>query len=212
MKDYHVNIFYSQEDEGYIADIPDLPMCSAFGATPMEALEQVEAAKDDLKQLKFHLDDAPVEMWLTRLREIAKLDLPLARQEALLRLIWQEAYLPRQGLVASVATLLGRDCFGSNWQVTFRHDMASVRQALVEAGHRLAYSREHGGYYIEGRPLLDEQLQRLIAGAVAEVDPRQIAIYRQLSPAQRIWQLAHLSDWLRQANERRLHRERTGQK
>ena len=45
MKDYHVNIFYSQEDEGYIADIPDLDACSAFGATPAEALAQVELAK-----------------------------------------------------------------------------------------------------------------------------------------------------------------------
>ncbi len=45
MKDYHVNIFYSEEDGGYIADIPDLPTCSAFGPTPMEALEQVEIAK-----------------------------------------------------------------------------------------------------------------------------------------------------------------------
>ena len=45
MKDYHVNIFYSEEDEGYIADIPDLEACSAFGATPAEALAQVELAK-----------------------------------------------------------------------------------------------------------------------------------------------------------------------
>ncbi len=45
MKDYHVNIFYSEEDEGYIADIPDLLACSAFGLTPMEALAQVEIAK-----------------------------------------------------------------------------------------------------------------------------------------------------------------------
>ena len=29
MKDYHINIFYSDEDEGYIADIPDLIHCSA---------------------------------------------------------------------------------------------------------------------------------------------------------------------------------------
>ncbi len=46
MKDYHVNIFYSEEDDGYIADIPDLPACSAFGPTPMEALAQVEIAKE----------------------------------------------------------------------------------------------------------------------------------------------------------------------
>ena len=45
MKDYHVNIFYSEEDEGYIADIPDLEACSAFGATPAEALAEVELAK-----------------------------------------------------------------------------------------------------------------------------------------------------------------------
>jgi len=45
MKDYHINIFYSEEDEGYIADIPDLEACSAFGATPEEALKQVEIAK-----------------------------------------------------------------------------------------------------------------------------------------------------------------------
>lgn len=45
MKDYHINIFYSETDEGYIADIPDLAMCSAFGQSPAEALAEVEAAK-----------------------------------------------------------------------------------------------------------------------------------------------------------------------
>ena len=45
MKDYHINIFYSEEDEGYIADIPDLVTCSAFGETPEEALREVETAK-----------------------------------------------------------------------------------------------------------------------------------------------------------------------
>ncbi len=45
MKDYHINIFYSEEDEGYIADIPDLEACSAFGATPEEALREVNIAK-----------------------------------------------------------------------------------------------------------------------------------------------------------------------
>jgi predicted RNase H-like HicB family nuclease len=44
-KDYHINIFYSEEDEGYIADIPDLQACSAFGDTPEEALEEVQVAK-----------------------------------------------------------------------------------------------------------------------------------------------------------------------
>ena len=45
MRDYHINIFYSDQDEGYIADIPDLEACSAFGTTPEEALREVESAK-----------------------------------------------------------------------------------------------------------------------------------------------------------------------
>ena len=43
---YHINIFYSEEDGGFIADIPDLEACSAFGATPEEALAEVEQACD----------------------------------------------------------------------------------------------------------------------------------------------------------------------
>jgi len=45
MKDYHINIFYSDADGGYIADIPDLEACSAFGKTPAEALKQAQVAK-----------------------------------------------------------------------------------------------------------------------------------------------------------------------
>lgn len=45
MKDYHINIFYSEEDGGYIADIPDLSYCSAFGETPEEAVREVQIAK-----------------------------------------------------------------------------------------------------------------------------------------------------------------------
>jgi predicted RNase H-like HicB family nuclease len=43
--DYHINIFYSDDDEGYIADIPDLPGCSAFGNTPEEALKELAVVK-----------------------------------------------------------------------------------------------------------------------------------------------------------------------
>ena len=44
MSDYHINIFYSNEDNGYIADVPDLEYCSAFGKTRSEALSEVEIA------------------------------------------------------------------------------------------------------------------------------------------------------------------------
>ena len=46
MQDYHINIFYSEEDEGYIADIPDLVACSAFGETPEDALREIQEAKE----------------------------------------------------------------------------------------------------------------------------------------------------------------------
>lgn len=46
MKDYHINIFYSEEDECYIADIPDLKYCSAHGPTPEQALREALIAKE----------------------------------------------------------------------------------------------------------------------------------------------------------------------
>ena len=57
MTDYHINIFYSEEDGGYVADIPDLDACSAFGRTPEEALAELEIAK---------------EAWLQAARETGK--------------------------------------------------------------------------------------------------------------------------------------------
>ena len=41
---YHINLFWSDEDDDWIADVPDLTYCSAHGATPEEALRQVQVA------------------------------------------------------------------------------------------------------------------------------------------------------------------------
>ena len=46
MSDYHINIFCSDEDAAYVADIPDLDSCSALGVTAEAALAAVERAKD----------------------------------------------------------------------------------------------------------------------------------------------------------------------
>lgn len=46
---YPVEIFYNAEDEGYIANVPDLRYCTAFGETPEEALREVQQA------IKLHL-------------------------------------------------------------------------------------------------------------------------------------------------------------
>ena len=45
MKDYHVNVFCSDDDACYVADIPDLRFCSALGDTPEEAMREVQKAK-----------------------------------------------------------------------------------------------------------------------------------------------------------------------
>lgn len=45
MTDYHINIFYSDEDAAHVADIPDLESCSALGETPEQALAELKLAK-----------------------------------------------------------------------------------------------------------------------------------------------------------------------
>lgn len=41
---YHMNLFWSDEDTCWIADVPDLRYCSAHADTPSEALERVREA------------------------------------------------------------------------------------------------------------------------------------------------------------------------
>ncbi|MBI5409656.1 MAG: type II toxin-antitoxin system HicB family antitoxin [Nitrospirae bacterium] len=43
---YPIKVFYSEEDKGFIAVIPDLPGCSAFGETEEEAVKQVKIAQE----------------------------------------------------------------------------------------------------------------------------------------------------------------------
>lgn len=43
---YRIQIFWSDEDEGYIANVPDLTYCSAFGETYEEALQEVLVAME----------------------------------------------------------------------------------------------------------------------------------------------------------------------
>ncbi len=43
---YKIEIFYSKDDEGYIATIPELPGCSAFGETEEDALREIKIAQE----------------------------------------------------------------------------------------------------------------------------------------------------------------------
>ena len=41
---YAIVVAYSDEDEGYIATVPELPGCSAFGDTEEEAIKEIKIA------------------------------------------------------------------------------------------------------------------------------------------------------------------------
>lgn len=74
MKDYHINIFYSDEDKGYIADIPDLKFCSAFGQTQSEALKEVLIAKEAwLETAKKNNQKIPKPRYIPALYKVAVL-------------------------------------------------------------------------------------------------------------------------------------------
>ena len=46
MHKYAIEIFYSEDDGGYIAVVPELAGCSAFGETEEAALKEVMTAMD----------------------------------------------------------------------------------------------------------------------------------------------------------------------
>ncbi|MEM8494773.1 MAG: type II toxin-antitoxin system HicB family antitoxin [Planctomycetota bacterium] len=43
---YHIDLFYSSEDECWIANVPDLKYCSAHGESPEEAAREIRVAMD----------------------------------------------------------------------------------------------------------------------------------------------------------------------
>jgi len=64
---YAIEIFYSEEDEGYIAIVPELPGCSAFGNTEEKALEEVKIA---------------MSLWLETAKEIGR-EIPIPQKRSL---------------------------------------------------------------------------------------------------------------------------------
>ena len=45
---YEIIIYWSEEDQAFIAEVPELPGCAADGATHSEALTNVEVIIDEL--------------------------------------------------------------------------------------------------------------------------------------------------------------------
>ena len=46
MARYAIVVFWSEEDGAWVADVPDLKSCSAFGATPEQAVAEVRVAME----------------------------------------------------------------------------------------------------------------------------------------------------------------------
>lgn len=148
--------------------------------------------------------------WDVILQDAIQRDITTARRAALLETVRHERYLTRKQLMARVGLRLGKDCFGkSAWEDTFYRDMHIVKQAFKAAGYTLAYSRNkpQTGYYLAEQPALSSELQQILHSSVVEVDPRQIAIYKGLTPADRFRQGCSISDTARNVVAFRIRQE-----
>lgn len=144
------------------------------------------------------------------LHDVIQRDVTTARRLALLEILWHERYLTRAQLIARVELQLGKNCFGvAAWQDTFFRDMRFVKQAFEAAGYQLLYSRkkEQPGYYLDGQPALSSEFKQVLKGSAAEVDQRQIDIYRKLSFAERFNQGCSISDTARTVVAYRIRQE-----
>lgn len=64
MSNYAINIFYDEQDADYVAVVPDLKGCSAFGDTPEDALREIQIAKQLwLDSAREHGDPIPEPRW-----------------------------------------------------------------------------------------------------------------------------------------------------
>lgn len=144
------------------------------------------------------------------LQDATRRDVTTARRVTLLEILWNERYLTRSQLIARVELRLGKNCFGiSAWEDTFYRDMRFVKQAFEAAGYRLLYSRktEQPGYYLDGEAALSSEFKLALKGSAAEVDQRQIDIYRTLSVAERFHQGCSISDTARKVVAYRIRQE-----
>ena len=146
----------------------------------------------------------------TILHDVIQRDVTTARRLTLLEILWNERYLTRAQLIARVELRLGKNCFGiSAWEDTFYRDMRFVKQAFEAARYHLLYSRnkQQPGYYLDGQPALSPEFKQVLRGSAAEVDQRQIDIYRKLSVAERFHQGCSISDTARKVVTYRIRQD-----
>ena len=78
MHKYAIEIFYSDDDNGYIAVAPELAGCSAFGESEEQALQEIKTA---------------IELWLSTARKLDR-EIPKPRGQGVLRDLLDERLRP----------------------------------------------------------------------------------------------------------------------
>jgi len=154
--------------------------------------------------LSMNINRAAVDILL---EDASTRDRTTARRVALLEILHQERYLTRSQLIARVEGILGKGCFGdSAWKDTFFRDMQVVKRALRAAGHQPAYSRDlqRSGYYLYNQPPIGSDLAHILDGCIAEINPSQVAIYKQLTFKQRFRQGCSISNLARKVVAHRI--------
>jgi len=74
---YAIEIFYSEDDEGYIAVVPELPGCSAYGKSEEQALQEIKIA---------------IDLWLSTARDMGREILKAAREGKYCAISWTSAH------------------------------------------------------------------------------------------------------------------------
>ena len=75
MYKYAIEIFHSEEDEGYIAVVPELSGCTAFGENEEKALEEIKIA---------------MELWIETAKKEGR-NIPQPHGKEILKLIYGKA-------------------------------------------------------------------------------------------------------------------------
>jgi len=134
------------------------------------------------------------------LEDAIQRDRTTARRVALVEILLQERFLTREQLIVRVEGKLGKGCFGdAAWEDTFYRDMQVVKQALRASGYQPAYSRssKRPGYHLRNQERVGSELAAILDGCVAEADPSQIEIFKNLTFAQRFQQGCTVSNLAR---------------
>ncbi len=118
----------------------------------------------------------------------------------MVEILFQERYLTREQLIVRIEGKLGIGCFGdSAWEDTFFRDMQVVKQALRAAGYQLltVEVRINQAIIFAIKPAISADLETVLDGCVAEIDPSQVEIFKELTFAQRFQQGCSISNLAR---------------